>query len=169
MCLVRMLGAAMLSAAVVLAGVLAARRQKMRLRQLSQCVELIRFIAVEIRYGCAPVSDMLFGAAHNEAFGALEFLPKVETDAACDFAAAWRQAVEAAASLALKREEKAILLRFGESLGTTDSQTQLLLCERFAAQMKKQLDEADARRAESLRLTLGGAIVSALILFALIL
>ena len=165
----RLLGAMMISLSVALLGISMTKRQRQRLRQLSQCVELIQTIAVEIRYGCYPISDILRRAAQNEAFSALAFLKKVEVETASDFSTGWKKAIENTASLALKPDEKAILFHFGSSLGTTDTQTQLLLCERFHAQLNRRLEEAAVHRTETMRLTVGGTLVLALILFALFL
>ena len=145
------------------------KRQKLRITQLSQCVELIQTIAAEMGYGNYPVKDILQNAARNEAFFALDFLPHIAEDALAGFSDEWQRRIETEPTLALKAEEKAILIRFGKSLGTTDTQTQLILCERYRAQLNGKLTQAADHRAEYTRLTLGGTAVAALIVFALIL
>ncbi|MBQ9552858.1 MAG: stage III sporulation protein AB [Clostridia bacterium] len=159
----------MISLAVVLVGLLVMKRQKLRIIQLSQCVELIQTIAAEISYGNHPIGEILQNAARNEAFSALDFLPHVAEGSLVGFAEEWKRRIETAPTLAMKTEEKAILIRFGKSLGTTDTQTQLILCERYRAQLNGKLTQAADHRAEYTRLTLGGTAVAALILFALML
>ena len=158
----------MLSLAVWLAGLQAVKRQRLRLRQLSQCVELIQTVAVEIRYGNIPIRSILRSASLNEAFDTLKFL-KGREESASDFSADWQRRVEGDPTLSLKREEKAILIRFGRSLGTTDTENQLILCERFRAQLNQCLESAAARQTENKRLLLGGTAAAAMLLFALIL
>ncbi len=113
--------------------------------------------------------DILRRAAGGETFCALSFLKIIAEDCASDFAAMWQASIEADEKLALDQNEKELLIRFGRALGTTDAETQLILCERFRSQLDGRLKAAAARRAEITRLLLGGTAVAALILFALIL
>ena len=147
----------------------ALRRQKLRLRQLSQCVDLIQSVTVEIRYGSLPVLDIVRRLAENEAFQSLDFLHFVAGDAASDFSAAWQNAITGSDKLALKPEEKAVLIRFGKSLGTTDADTQLLLCERFHAQLGAMRERAEARQAESTRTLFVAVAAASLFVLALML
>ncbi len=159
----------MLSLSIGMTGFQTVFRQKNRALQLAQCVDLIQTISAEIGYGCFPLPDILQRAAENEAFSALTFLKTVPKETRSDFSLGWKNCIENARTLALRQEEKSLLIQFGKSLGTTDTDTQLILCERYRLALAQRLEAAQKRYSECKRLYYGCSVIAALLLFALIL
>ncbi|HBL41482.1 MAG TPA: hypothetical protein DDY98_07960 [Ruminococcaceae bacterium] len=159
----------MLSLSVGLIGVQTVFRQKHRIRQLTQCADFIQTVSTEIGYGCFPLTDILHRAAENEAFSALPFLKSVEREITTGFSLAWKTSIENATSLALRKEEKAILIQFGKHLGTTDTDTQLVICERYRVQFAQRSKDASMRFSDGKRLYYGCFAIASLLLFTLIL
>jgi len=147
------LGALLVAASGVLAGVLGAkalRAQAERARQLARMLELMRF---ELERFKTPLPD-LFGALEARTDGtAAELCGRVSAClAAVDvrFSAAWRFACEN-----LSKQEREILLPLGEILGRYGAEEQAAALDAALSDMRRLAEERRMELRDKSRLFLG--------------
>ncbi len=151
--MLRIVGLCLLGSCFVFAGYLGADRLRQRVRQLEQCLRLLRLMGERMRYTSAPIQVLL------EELNQLEGMERLPFLAACcqllqsqtPFPAAWRESVKTAPGL-LTQEEQGMLLALGEQLGATDLQGQIAALEGIQEQLQERLEQARGQRDNKSRL-----------------
>lgn len=114
---------------------------------LSDIVMMLEVIQTQLRYARLPLSSMMI-LLEEENRGNLKFLSECRkmTQRGESFPDSWRRSIENDRELCrLVDGELPNLIRFGESLGTTDLDGQLSSCEYYERIFRKELEEKEAQ------------------------
>lgn len=111
-----------------------------RISELEQLLAAVGTVRQRIGYFLEPL-DCIFAAlrAENKIFSACE---------ATDFASGWQNAV-LYDTKALKKEEREVIARFGATLGKTDRDGQLALCDAMREKLCQYKKQASADKDKS--------------------
>ena len=166
--MLKWLGAALLTGAVLLSGRYFSQSVILRRRQLEAIASMVARMEEEIRYNGADVCSLVERLQRDSLSGALPFLERCA--ARCrsgePFPNAWRGALEdSERQMRLTCEEKAQLLSFGERLGATDLEGQMAHCGMYRREFERLLSEArgqeqvKTRLYRSLSMLAGAAVI----------
>lgn len=111
--------------AVILAATLTASLLKKR-KQILECITLlVHQIKIEVRYSHLSVVQMVDNFSNIKPFSSLKFLKECNEsiNSGNDFPVSWKKAVEN--EIILNSAEKEKLIALGNTLGTTDSSSQM--------------------------------------------
>lgn len=153
----RILSASAFALASVLCGVTASQSLLRRERLLYEIAEFFIRLGNGFRCSNAPVTDLLYDAVGG-GLNTLLFIKDVArgVESGGDLSALWREGVN---TLKLYADEKDMLVRFGLLLGTTDSEGQNEICERYAERFTSLYTEAleKKKRLSGVYMSLGAA------------
>lgn len=143
------LGLAAVFLSCLLAGVGASRRLSRRVEELETLISAVEYIAMEIRYDALPVGrlfERLEGIAEYRPLGIFGVCSQALARTG-DLAGSWEKALAGAkGTLSLEEGDYEALRLFGRSLGTTDVEGQLSLCDGCVAMLRRRLQAAKANR-----------------------
>lgn len=140
----RLLGAAFLTAASVLAGFYAGARVKLKCETLAQCTALTAFFASAISHSGESLPVIVQRACKSGSFNLLGFLETINnSDLSEGFGAVWGGSLEKT-SACLDTQNKNLLKSFGARLGKTDAKDQVELCEFYRSRF--EFNEAQLRK-----------------------
>ena len=153
------LGAVLTAASPVGMGLVVSHRLTQRLCALETPHRFFRALRQELSYSMAPPPELLRALAVRPEYAGADYLgsalERIKHGEA--FPEAWRAAVEDTA-LPLTGEDRMLIARAGERLGTSDLESQLSCLSHDIEQIGLTLDEARPRQQERAKLarTLGG-------------
>lgn len=113
---------------------------------LDSIVAMLGMIKTQLRYKNLPLSSILDFLSESQRSSALSFVSACSKRMGCGepFADLWQKSIENEKELcSLVPEAVPYLIRFGESLGTTDLEGQLSCCEYYENIFLKELNEKE--------------------------
>lgn len=116
-----------------------------RAETIEDIVMILEVIQTGLRYACLPLSSLL-ASLENENKDSLGFLSECRKmmQSGVPFPESWRKSIENDKELcSLIHGALPHLIRFGESLGTTDLEGQLSCCEYYEHIFRKELEEKE--------------------------
>ena len=145
----RLLGAALLAAGCVGAGVSAAGRLEGRVRDLRQLIAGLEELERELGWRQAPLPELLERAGQGSGGRAAVFFRRCAQRASrlegCPFRMAWAQELEGA-SLRLTTPDRLLLDQLGSVLGRYDAASQVQALAEGAARLEEQRRAAQDSR-----------------------
>lgn len=127
-----------------------------RLRLLTQLSAFVRTVRDSIAYAALSPDEILRRAAGRQDLRGASFLEKLSPEEVAreGFSSPWHRTV---ASLPLKEEERELLLSWGESLGKSDRDSQLLNCDNALRRLTewKQTASEETEKQRRMWLSLG--------------
>lgn len=150
-------------AACAFTGWTRALRLARRVEELEKFRSFLQALCTEIRFSAAPLGTLIRRNAGNASW--LQSCA-ASLDQGVPFPEAWKQA---ASSAAVARQDRMLLIEFGEGLGTSDIEGQTAHCALCAEKLDVLLTQACEDRAKKSRLyvTLGvsaGAVLGLLLM-----
>ena len=113
---------------------------------LNEMVMMLGTVKTQLRYTHLPVSSILISLRENKNISGLGFVSSCSEKIRCGepFPDLWRKSIENEKELCrLVPEAAEHLIRFGETLGTTDLEGQLSCCEYYESIFLKELNEKE--------------------------
>lgn len=150
----------MLVGVTVWLGFYVAHAVEKRSEMLECCIRLIRTFDMKIGYSGEPVNEIIKKSVEDEELKALTFLKNIANSEQSDFYQAWKENIEEFSTFSyLNKGDIALLLSFGEKLGTTDISYQTQLCNEYLTLFEDRYQTAKQKKAERLKICrLSGAI-----------
>lgn len=140
----KLLGCCIIAAVCSAGGMLAAGRLSQRVNQLRLLVQLLNDMMNQLRYTLPTVGDMLQSLATQPCYQTLAFLTYAADALSHEpFPHSWQTALH---ENPLPREEQAILLQVGSTLGSTDLDGQLSALSLCREQLQNLLQRAETRQ-----------------------
>lgn len=119
-----------------LIGIMSAERLKKRASELSLIGYMIDEISILIRFKAMPVYEIATLLKAGKSGEKLDFIKKLDDSGTTSFSKAWEKSVTECQS-PLSETDKALLISFGSSLGTSDIDGQLSTLEMYKTSFKK--------------------------------
>lgn len=147
MMMIRLISALLFTAAGAAAGAMLSQRLRDEREICRETGDVLRSSALQIRYRGADVYELSTGLKNSRGLGSLTFLRYLPEQYCCgeDFHENWRSALNRQSGI--PDEERGILARLGELLGTSDIEGQLS----SIAALEDELSLIEAKREENYR------------------
>lgn len=116
-----------------------------RAKQLECCISMINTMSTEIRYQSTPLNEIIDVLSRREEYKPLWFLPGCTKlcHEKMSFPKAWQASIhEQSKDCSLKKDDCDILIAFGNSLGTSDTDGQLANCTLHTSLLEDSLKVA---------------------------
>ena len=143
----RYIGLVFLLAAFTLSGRVLSMRVKERVKILEKFRLMLKLMQTEIEYVNMPTYDLLKNASQRQELSDVLFIKEClnNLDEGMSFDLSWEQAVNKMSFSELDSDDIQLILSFGNSLGTTDRDGQLKLCEMYEKMAEHKIQEARSR------------------------
>ena len=151
--MIKLTGLVMIMFSTVSAGFYAAAKINKRAEILENCIRLLQQINSDIGYNAEPLSVIISKASRCNEFNNLLFLHKISRLESENIILSWRESIEAfSKSAPITKDDAAILISFGEKLGTTDIEHQKKLCDEYIALLKQRYENLQKNRCDRIRM-----------------
>ena len=129
--------------AASLAGFTESRKLSLREQELERFLRFLSNARTEIRYASMPVEELV--RRHGE--GLALWRPCMDAlEAGEGFSRAWNDGVRVSKGMGLTGKDRALLMSFGEGLGTTDLEGQMAHCDLYEGLIRCALEEAKGEK-----------------------
>ncbi|GGL55418.1 stage III sporulation protein SpoIIIAB [Sporolactobacillus putidus] len=149
--MIHILGACMILFASTASGMLIARKYRNRPREIRQWRSALQSIEAEIVYGRVPIEELAGHLSSQLPKPVASFFYRLQKKMRTDsptLQKAWEESVEQFwPETSLKKAEKEILLQFGVTLGTQDTENQKKHIQLALAHLERE--ESEARNAQA--------------------
>ena len=136
----KLIGILMIIISCSFIGINEADKLKIKCDILNQIISMIKQIKIQLNY-CVPTTREIVSDLKDKDFSYLYFVKKCfENYDNLPFDILWKDEVEKC-SLPINKEDILMLISFGKSLGTTDVDGQIELCNSFIQKFQISLDK----------------------------
>lgn len=131
----------MIMFSTVSTGFYAASTVNRRVMILESVIRLLQQINSDISYGAEPLHIIMRKACNSNDFANLSFLNCFADSEGEDITYLWKKSVtEFCNNSSFTKDDAALLISFGEKLGSSDSEHQKTLCEEYISQFRERYE-----------------------------